>query len=333
MSVIKGLKGRIYVLIHPMQNGYVKIGKTERTAQIRADELKQQAGTSLAGNFIVAYEEEVENCHLIEDIAHKILQKKRVSNDREFFALTVREAIEKIREIVDKVKNQQKIDFDEIEHPIIWWGNLNFVWRRIFKKHLHLNFEPETTELIEGMNKIILYSRDEKLRCKVCEYLKNKDFQEKIKNWYNKLPISEKKEVRTYLMRNLQDEELEQIINLSELDCAGNSSIHDLNSIIPLKNIKRLNCSNTSLKDLHILYNQKLLETLDISYTFVTSLEPLDKLSHLKLVKCYHTDITEQEIQRFKDAKPNCEVLKNQSNKLIDLEIVETFDKKAKKRG
>ena len=247
MSVVKGLKGKIYVLIHPMQNGFAKIGKTERSAQIRADELKQQAKTSLAGTYVVAYEEEVENCHLVEDIIHKILQKKRIDNDREFFAVTVREAIEKIREVVEKLKNQQTIDFEEIDNPTIWWGNLNLIWRQIFKKHLLLGFEPDNSELTEGINNIILYSRDEKLRNKVCDYLKNKDFQERIGNWFSKLSNPEKKEIKTYLMRNLQTEELEQILNLSELDCSGNISINNLHPIIPLKSLKKLNCSSTSL--------------------------------------------------------------------------------------
>ncbi len=319
MAAIKEMKGSIYVLIHPMQNKYVKIGKTTRSAQTRADELTAQAGTALAGSFIVAYEEEVENCHLVEAIIHKRFQANRVSKDREFFALSVHNAIKEIRDTIECVKKQGKFDFIDIYNPIIWWGNLPFVWRKIFKKHLALTFEPEANELIEGINNIVLYCQDQSLRIKVCDYLKNKDFQTKIQSWYGKLQKGEQQEIKTFLMRKLSEDELTQLMDLVLLDCSGNMLIHDLEAISPLKSLKNLNCRNTNLKDLTLLANHKNLEVLDISFTAITSLQPLEQLHQLKLVHCYHTDIKEDEFKRFMSIKPDCQILKNQSNKLIDI--------------
>ncbi len=318
MSIEKALKGKIYILIHPTQNGYAKIGKTQRTAEERASELTKQAKTALVGSYMVAYEEEVENCHLAEEKIHEVLQKKRVTNDREFFAITVREAIKTIREVIENLKNQQKFDFKEINSPVNWWGNLNLIWKQIFKKYLPLDFEPDDAELIEGINNIILYSRDESLRNKICDFLKRKDFLEKIGNWYVGLSNSQKKEIKTFLMRNLEKEELGKIMNLSELDCNGNMLITNLHPIIQVESLKKINCSNTSITNLDPLAHKAFLEILDISYTSVVSLAPLEKLENIKLIKCYHTDISQKEIDRFKEINPNCKVLKNPSDKLID---------------
>ena len=312
------VKGKIYILIHPMQNGYVKIGKTTRTADERVIELTMQAKTAMAGRYVVAYEEEVENCDLVETKIHGLLQNNRITDDREFFHITVKEAIEKLREVIDKLKNQQKIDFKDMNNLTEWWGNLSLTWKQIFKKYLFLNFEPEDFELIESVNNIVLYSRDEKLRNKICDFLKSKDFQQKIGGWYTNLALSEKKEVKTYLMRKLQKEELEMITNLTELDCSGNILIDNLHPIFQLSNLKKINCSSTNISSLGMLEKQQELEVLDISYTAITSLEALEKLENIKSIKCYHTDISQQEIERFKTMKPNCEVLKNSYNKLID---------------
>ena len=133
-------------------------------------------------------------------------------------------------------------------------------------------------------------------------------------------------------MRNLEKEELEKITNLSELDCSGNMLITNLHPITQIENLKKINCSNTSITNLDVLANKRLLEVLDISYTSILSLEPLEKLENIKLIKCYHTDISQIEIDRFKEIKPNCEVLKNQSNKLIDFEIVDNLPKEVRKK-
>ena len=166
-----------------------------------------------------------------------------------------------------------------------------------------------------------------------CDFLKRKDFQHKIGKWYVNLLFAQKKEIKTFLARQLTVEELKQIITLSELDCSGNILINNLHAIIPLDGLKKINCSNTGINSLEVLANKDLLEMLDISYTAVTSLKPLENLPNIKIVKCYHTEISQKEIERFKAIKPNCEVLKNQSDDQVHLPLTRYIYGVAQERG
>src|SRR5262249_50702061 len=92
-------KGRIYILANPALKGLVKIGKTERSADERAAEL---SSTGLPQRYFVAYETVVSDCDAAEREIHKELLQFRLTDDREFFEMTLQEAIEKVDTICDR---------------------------------------------------------------------------------------------------------------------------------------------------------------------------------------------------------------------------------------
>jgi hypothetical protein len=96
---IKG-RGYIYLLINPSMDGLVKVGKTERTPQMRAKELGDETGVPTP--FIVVYEALVSDCSLAEKYIHNNLSKFRVSGNREFFRTSPTEAIQAIQDAVQK---------------------------------------------------------------------------------------------------------------------------------------------------------------------------------------------------------------------------------------
>jgi T5orf172 domain len=83
--------GFLYVLTNPFMPGVVKIGQTERHQELRAAELSYHKGVPHA--FTVAFYVEVTKRFSAENVVHAALSGDRVSADREFFKLSLGEAI------------------------------------------------------------------------------------------------------------------------------------------------------------------------------------------------------------------------------------------------
>lgn len=91
-------KGSVYILINSSLKNLVKIGKTTRSPEDRAKEISQ--GTGVPTEYMVAYSEEVKDCDLVEKLVHERLRPFRVNDNREFFQISVKEAIRTIRDII-----------------------------------------------------------------------------------------------------------------------------------------------------------------------------------------------------------------------------------------
>jgi hypothetical protein len=93
--------GYIYIMYNPsLRENLVKIGKTKRTAKIRAKELSRSTG--VPGTFLIAKEFLVNDSDLIEKQIHKELVSFRYSKNKEFFEMSLAEAIDKVEEIISR---------------------------------------------------------------------------------------------------------------------------------------------------------------------------------------------------------------------------------------
>lgn len=112
-------KGYVYVMINPSYEGLVKIGKTTREPEERAKELS--ASTSVPTPFVVVYKRLFKNCHVAEMTAHEILGERgyRINDSREFFSVSISDAIDIILQISDDDSFKQEDD-------IIEQCNINF---------------------------------------------------------------------------------------------------------------------------------------------------------------------------------------------------------------
>lgn len=90
------MEGHVYILINSSFSKLVKIGRTSKTPQSRAQEL---SSTGTPGRFIVAYSVFVNNCIEVEAELHSIFASQRHTSDREFFELETSIAINKLIEI------------------------------------------------------------------------------------------------------------------------------------------------------------------------------------------------------------------------------------------
>ena len=94
------MAGFIYVLSNTAYDGRIKIGKTGYDPVRRASELYD---TSAPEPFVIEYYAFVEDHDYVERIVHEKLATKRPNPAREFFFVTVEEAIERIRQLAPKI--------------------------------------------------------------------------------------------------------------------------------------------------------------------------------------------------------------------------------------
>lgn len=98
--------GYIYVLLNTSYGkNILKIGKTKRLPEIRAQELSGVTGVPT--KFVVAYESSVADCDLAERLIHQELESYRISASREFFEVPLKEAISIIDPIVRDINNRK----------------------------------------------------------------------------------------------------------------------------------------------------------------------------------------------------------------------------------
>lgn len=90
------MNGYVYIMINTAFPDLIKIGRTVKRTEERASELYT---TGTPGKFIVIYELLVDNCIEIEKKAHELLADKRFSENREFFKVSPKEAIDLLHNI------------------------------------------------------------------------------------------------------------------------------------------------------------------------------------------------------------------------------------------
>ena len=92
--------GVVYILSNPaFSEQLLKVGKTTKTAEVRAGQLSRQTG--VPANFEIVWERSVPNITLAEHILHYFLHP--YAYNKEFFALSRELAIEICQEILDRV--------------------------------------------------------------------------------------------------------------------------------------------------------------------------------------------------------------------------------------
>ena len=86
-----GQRNCVYILSNPSMPGLIKIGKTEKTAHERAEELYT---TGVPEPFSIAYSIPSQYPEILEDILHKKFKQYRINKDREFFRYSADKVIE-----------------------------------------------------------------------------------------------------------------------------------------------------------------------------------------------------------------------------------------------
>jgi hypothetical protein len=96
--------GYIYVLANPSMPGLVKIGRTSRDPSLRAGELASTTG--VPSKFLVVYQSWALSSKAAEEAIHRKLESLRYSLNREFFEVSIQQAIEIVDEVVEDVNTR-----------------------------------------------------------------------------------------------------------------------------------------------------------------------------------------------------------------------------------
>jgi len=159
--------GYVYVLINPSVEGLVKIGKTTKDPEERANELSTATGVPTP--FIVVYKAFFQDCGSAETYIHTRLASYRISENKEFFRLQLDKAINTIveaKKVLELQPNERGIDdlsFDELS------GNSDDAlseepWRSIYEMadNHYYGFENHIEDHHEALK---LYLEAAKLGC------------------------------------------------------------------------------------------------------------------------------------------------------------------------
>ncbi|KFI22095.1 GIY-YIG nuclease family protein, partial [Nitrosococcus oceani] len=96
-------RGYIYILTNPSyEKNLLKIGRTSRSPEIRAEEIYKRA-TGVPTPFKVSFKRKVLNCKEAERLIHTRLKTYRPHNSREFFKLSINEAVSIVNQACEEV--------------------------------------------------------------------------------------------------------------------------------------------------------------------------------------------------------------------------------------
>jgi hypothetical protein len=99
------MKGFIYIMSNPAYPGSLKIGQTSKDPEERRKDL---GSTGVLEDFVLEYYAFVEDYELLEIKVHKELNDVRYKENKEFFKISVPEAIKTIRRVAE-----DRIEFEK----------------------------------------------------------------------------------------------------------------------------------------------------------------------------------------------------------------------------
>jgi hypothetical protein len=131
----------------------VKIGKTTKDPETRARELSSNTG--VPAPYGVGWDALVSNCHEVERLIHQRFAYARARNDRELFAIPLREAVSVLAEIVKPFEVQEKLPYQTTistggsDNPSVAGNATSFSEQEVERAGDPIRAVPVREELIE----------------------------------------------------------------------------------------------------------------------------------------------------------------------------------------
>lgn len=167
-----------------------------------------------------------------------------------------------------------------------WWKQLDLIWKKILKKALDINHNPDINELKEIL-------KIESVDCENTSIISLEPLQYLTK--LRKLNCSRTEIISLEKIRNLT--------LIDELNCSG-TKIKNIEPISKFSNLWILKCFNTPIINLQGMEELYSLEYFYCSDTMIEDVEPLRNLTKLKLVDCSNTRLkTDEPLRHLKDYK------------------------------
>ncbi|MBT4640362.1 MAG: GIY-YIG nuclease family protein [Deltaproteobacteria bacterium] len=123
-------KGTVYILLNPKFPDLIKIGRTSRDPNKRVKELSRQTG--VPADFIIIYDELVNNCEEIETLMHDKFAGYREVRNKEFFRVRPKEAIKALIEYAEN----SRVDLSSIQASRNMLDELSLKYPTYLKKDI-----------------------------------------------------------------------------------------------------------------------------------------------------------------------------------------------------
>ncbi len=202
-----------------------------------------------------------------------------------------------------------------------WWYGLPDIWR-LLAHEMNTDANPLTREQLHELvivKKLNLTASAEmsnrSLEIISLEYLDKMFFLEALTFSNTRVtslePLRGLNSLRVLSCPNNPIESLEplsEVRNLEILDIQ-NTPIRRLEFLSPLDNLQKLNCAGTQIRNLKGVEFLTGLEQLDCFNTRIRNLKQVEALPQLKLIRCYNTNISQRKINKFRELRPDIEVV------------------------
>jgi Leucine-rich repeat (LRR) protein len=193
-----------------------------------------------------------------------------------------------------------------------WWHSLAPEWKDVFRSQMGTDTTTSRENLHRLAERQVLTFKDAAVRdlSVLNEFVRLRDLHFSGTG-INSIPALENLITLKSLHASsspIQDiRDLGLFKSLEDLDLS-NTPIDELKPISTLQTLQKLNCAGSQIKKLDALKNLSNLESLDCSNTKVAGLDAVEGLP-LKSLKCYNTKISEREVKKFREMKPDCSVV------------------------
>ncbi len=208
-------------------------------------------------------------------------------------------------------KNSKCLLIYKTYHVGRWWGRLAPEWRTALEKQLKVGDNPSREVLHQLVEQKVLNLGDASVSelASLGEFVRLEELSvsgTSIQNLSTLANLS----IHVLRITNSPLQSLEGITalpDLIELDIS-NTPITDLRPMAKLNNLAKFSCAGTQVRKLDALEILGFLEYLDCSNTSVNRLDGVFNLP-LKTLKCYNTNLSGRQVEKFKAAHTDCQVV------------------------
>jgi hypothetical protein len=266
----------------------------------------------------------VENIDFLSNLSqlHSVnLQNTRVSSLK---PLENKPGLKFIYADSSRVNDESAFDFREKNQDCIvvyktrdlenWWKNLPIAWKEYFTELEGCDSPPTKEQLHEILYLDSLIIRNNSRISDLSPVTMIRGLRKLIiagTSVNNLQPLTQLKELEELQCSQSPVGDLTMLSELKKLKVLSieNTPVEDIEPLAALSQLVSLNCSGTQIKSLNPLEGLFNLSEIKLNNTSIKSLKPLLELPRLKKLECFNTGVSPKNIEKFKEAKPKCEVV------------------------
>jgi Leucine-rich repeat (LRR) protein len=208
-------------------------------------------------------------------------------------------------------KNPKVLIVYKTFHVERWWGRLAPEWKTALEKQMKIGDNPtrEVLHRLVEQTALNLGEANVSELSSLSEFVRLEELSLSGTSIGNLSTLSNLS-IRSLHVTNSPLQTLEGIAalpDLIDLDIS-NTPITDLRPLSKLNNLTKFSCAGTQVRRLDALEILGYLEYLDCSNTSVNRLDGVFNLP-LKTLKCYNTNLSARQVDKFRQAHGDCQVV------------------------